>query len=121
MARRFCKLELIGLLSALVLAAASEWAHAQAIATPQVPSAPDPQIKLAKLFFSSTPGMYSAVSVNPQDGAAPNQAQPTDDPVLTMVPHPEGGRWWVSGQANIIFQGRLPFHSPYEGVKLIQF
>ena len=40
---------------------------------------------------------------------------PAADPVVTMFPHPEGRRWWISGQANIIFQGRLPFHSPYEG------
>jgi hypothetical protein len=32
-----------------------------------------------------------------------------------MFSHPEGARWWVSGQANVIFQGRLPFHSPYQG------
>jgi len=42
-------------------------------------------------------------------------APPPQDPPLTMFPHPEGSRYWVSGQANIIFQGRLPFHSPYEG------
>jgi len=42
-------------------------------------------------------------------------APPPQDPLLTMFPHPEGSRYWVSGQANIIFQGRLPFHSPYEG------
>ncbi|HET6207801.1 MAG TPA: carbohydrate porin [Terracidiphilus sp.] len=38
-----------------------------------------------------------------------------DDPLLTMFPHPEGARFLISGQANIIFQGRLPFHSAYEG------
>jgi hypothetical protein len=32
-----------------------------------------------------------------------------------MFPHSEGARYWLSGQANVIFQGRLPFHSPYEG------
>ena len=32
-----------------------------------------------------------------------------------MAPHPENSRYWISGQANIIFQGRLPFHSLYEG------
>ncbi len=37
-------------------------------------------------------------------------------PILTMAPHPDGQRWWVSGQANIIFQGRLPFHAPYQGI-----
>jgi len=32
-----------------------------------------------------------------------------------MAPHPVESRYWFSGQANIIYQGRLPFHSPYEG------
>lgn len=36
-------------------------------------------------------------------------------PTLTMAPHPVNSRYWVSGQANIIYQGRLPFHSPYQG------
>ncbi len=36
-------------------------------------------------------------------------------PMLTMAPHPDNSRYWISGQANIIFQGRLPFHSLYEG------
>lgn len=37
-------------------------------------------------------------------------------PELTMFRHPDGRMWWVSGQANSIFQGRLPFHSGYEGL-----
>jgi hypothetical protein len=49
----------------------------------------------------------------PQAPDAPTP--PPDDPVLTMAPHPENSRYWISGQANIIFQGRLPFHSLYEG------
>jgi hypothetical protein len=32
-----------------------------------------------------------------------------------MAAHHGNDRWWLSGQANIIFQGNLPFHSPYEG------
>ena len=32
-----------------------------------------------------------------------------------MAPHPDGSRYWLSGQANIILQGDLPFHSPYQG------
>lgn len=43
------------------------------------------------------------------------QAEQAPDPMLTVFPHPEGRRYWISGQANIIFQGRVPFHSPYEG------
>ena len=33
----------------------------------------------------------------------------------TIFSHPENSRYLVSGQANIIFQGHGPFHSPYEG------
>jgi hypothetical protein len=48
--------------------------------------------------------------------ASPNSpAQEPLDPVLTMLPHTEGSRYWISGQANIIFQARIPFHSLYEG------
>ncbi len=38
-----------------------------------------------------------------------------EGPMLTMAPHPDGGRYWISGQANVIYQGRLPFHSAYQG------
>jgi high affinity Mn2+ porin len=41
-----------------------------------------------------------------------NAPQPAD-PV--MFPHPDGTRYFVAGQANIIFQAHGPFHSPYEG------
>ncbi len=34
---------------------------------------------------------------------------------VTMAPHHGNDRYWLSGQANIIFQGNLPFHSPYVG------
>ena len=44
-----------------------------------------------------------------------NEKAAFDDPQLTMFPHAEGGRYWLSGQANFIFQGRIPFHSLYEG------
>jgi high affinity Mn2+ porin len=56
----------------------------------------------------------AAAIAHAQAAQAPEPDLPEDQPVLTMAPHPEGGRYWVSGQANIIFQGRLPFHSMYE-------
>ena len=34
---------------------------------------------------------------------------------LTIFRHPEESRWYLAGQANVIFQGRLPFHELYEG------
>ena len=46
-------------------------------------------------------------------GAADRQTEPA--PVLSMAPHSEKTRYWISGQANSIFQMHGHFHSPYEG------
>ncbi len=47
-------------------------------------------------------------------GAQTESAQPAA-PLLTMFPHSDTSAWWLSGQANIIFQAHGAFHSPYEG------
>ncbi|KAA6458209.1 carbohydrate porin [Acidobacteria bacterium AB60] len=65
------------------------------------------------LLLVAAAGALGWAQSSPPD--APDPAQTAPDPVLTMVPHLEGARYWISGQANIIFQGRLPFHAPYEG------
>jgi len=55
------------------------------------------------------------VSTGSDDQKPPQDQKPMAGPVVTMAPHPDDSRWWLSGQANIILQGDLPFHSPYEG------
>jgi high affinity Mn2+ porin len=56
------------------------------------------------------------VNQDKSDSVATSAPETTPEtPVLTMFPHPEDARYWISGQANIIFQGRLPFHSAYQG------
>jgi hypothetical protein len=40
---------------------------------------------------------------------------PVEAPTVTMAPHSGDRRWWISGQFNVIYQGRLPFHSLYQG------
>ena len=40
---------------------------------------------------------------------------PTDDASDSMFPHFRDTRFWVSGQANFIFQTHPEFHSPYSG------
>lgn len=45
----------------------------------------------------------------------PHSTEPQDAPIVSMAPHPEDTIYWVSGQANIIFQGRPAFHSLYQG------
>lgn len=39
----------------------------------------------------------------------------SDDSKLTIFPHSDDTRYFIAGQANIIFQAHGPFHSPYQG------
>ena len=46
----------------------------------------------------------------------PLAAQLPDSPEPpTLAPHPSTTRYYIAGQANIIFQAHAPFHSPYAG------
>jgi len=58
--------------------------------------------------------------LSPEPQAAPAQAAAPVDPILTMAPHSESARYWVSGQANSIFQMHGHFHSPYEGANSLR-
>ena len=49
----------------------------------------------------------STVSVDPADQNA--------DPPVTLFPHSESSRFWISGQANIIFQAHPAFPAAYSG------
>jgi hypothetical protein len=37
------------------------------------------------------------------------------DDVVTMFPHSQTARWWVSGQSNVVFQAHPEFHADYSG------
>jgi hypothetical protein len=104
--------------AALTLALAASLAAAQAGDT--LPSAPQPQPETTQSIAQTLPAQAELGSQEPGFGRQPGDAspvgrQPQDPPVVSMAPHPEDSRWWISGQANIIYQGRLPFHSPYQG------
>ena len=45
----------------------------------------------------------------------PDAPTAADEAAPTMFPHSENWRFFIAGQANIIFQSHGPFHSPYEG------
>lgn len=56
--------------------------------------------------------------------AVPESALP-DAPSLTdsgstIFPHAENSRYFIAGQANIVFQAHAPFHSPYDGPNSMQ-
>ena len=85
--------------------------------TSALPHAPSPQGNDGRGIFA-VPDLAGAPEVfqeQPASTKSSAESDPADDPLLTMFPHSEGSRYWLSGQANIIFQGRLPFHSPYQG------
>src|SRR5580704_2970623 len=52
-------------------------------------------------------------SENKTTVAAPDPSH--EDPLVTMIPHAEWDRLWLSGQANFISQWHPGFHSPYQG------
>jgi hypothetical protein len=45
---------------------------------------------------------------------------PSADAPTTMFPHPENTRYYIAGQANIVFQAHGPFNSPYDGPNSLQ-
>ncbi len=63
----------------------------------------------------SNPGFAAAAALACGWAAACAWAQTGGSAVLTMAPHSESARYWVSGQANTIAQMHGRFHSPYEG------
>lgn len=60
---------------------------------------------------SAQPAAHSALRLL----NAPDPAPETENPGLTVFPHPDSSRFLIAGQANIIFQAHAPFHSEYSG------
>ncbi|HEV3444437.1 MAG TPA: hypothetical protein VG099_07330, partial [Gemmataceae bacterium] len=86
-----------------------------------LPSAPDPQGMPVLLFGQTAP--YQLTLSQVQEGVgkkatdmSPVGREPQDAPITAMFSREDSNTWWLSGQANIIFQGRLPFHSLYQGM-----
>ncbi len=104
-------------LAAMTLALAAGLACAQSPVVPAAPEAINNQTSILPSAptprFEPTPPPQSAPVIAQ---AAPAGPEPQASPIVTMFPHPDNGRYWLSGQANIIYQGRLPFHSLYQGV-----
>jgi len=54
-------------------------------------------------------------SAPPQPPAEAAEEESETDPLPVMFPHPETDRFWISGQANFIFQAHPPFRALYSG------
>jgi len=116
---RFLGVRTIRAIACLVSALAMSVAIPAAQTTTPLPDAPQPQPAMRQL--SSQAGPAQAVFAL-QDGfgsgatdMSPSGQQPNTAPIVAMAQHPDNSRWWLSGQANFITQGDLPFHSPYQG------
>jgi high affinity Mn2+ porin len=113
------RINLIGRLGfALVVFAAGVSSYAQTIDS--LPSAPQPQSLPVLLFAQTDPSMLAPAQAQNGIGIkatdmSPIGREPQDAPVTAMFSREDSNTWWLSGQANIIFQGRLPFHSLYQG------
>ncbi|MGO8760254.1 MAG: carbohydrate porin [Terracidiphilus sp.] len=89
-----------------------------------LPSAPEPRagaalnaalpIAVAELPVAQ-PDRPAADSGSDSSAADPAGRQTEATPVLSMAPHPDNTRYWISGQANSIFQMHGHFRSPYQG------
>ena len=103
---------------------------------PALPSAPQPQLasapaapqpvalQMTRLDFHADLSMgdeEAGAFLSPQAGGASTvqslaqKLQPPDDNSFTFFRHPDNTRYWMSGQANGIYQMHGNFHSPYQG------
>ena len=91
-------------------------------------------LALALLAFSALLGAASAQersamlreSVNQPPANAADAAEErrsldeSGDDAVTIFPHSQTARWWVSGQSNIVLQAHPDFRSPYSGPNSLQ-
>ncbi|HET9087752.1 MAG TPA: carbohydrate porin [Acidobacteriaceae bacterium] len=102
-----------------------------------LPSAPQPQTpavlqanptdsRVAPVLFATQRNFLLSEAATdlfpaPQAGGAgitqslAQKLQPPDENQLTFFRHPDDTRYWISGQANGIYQMHGNFHSPYQG------
>lgn len=73
------------------------------------------RLSLAALFCLSAAQFLHAQEKRPDQQLPEDTQTPEADTIPVMFPHPETGRFWVSGQANFISQWHPPFHSLYQG------
>ncbi|HEV3214258.1 MAG TPA: carbohydrate porin [Vicinamibacterales bacterium] len=57
----------------------------------------------------------SALAQAPADEPHAEESPAETSPAVTMLPHSDSTKWWISGQINLIGQGHGAFLSPYEG------
>jgi len=81
---------------------------------------------LGAMLLSLWPVVVSAQQPPPPPPAAPDvspandSTPPADSDVTTIFPHSDDARYWISGQANVVFQAHPSFHAAYSGTNSFQ-
>jgi high affinity Mn2+ porin len=78
---------------------------------------------LATLLASAAGVCAQAPAASAPVPPAPPKTEPAEDPqgdAVTMFPHSESSRWWVSGQANVILQWHGSFPAKYTGANSLR-
>ena len=99
----------------VLLATAAIPVYAQSAPLPNAPApviAAVPAVPALAAFQQSGAVLQSPQTPAPQPAPA---AEPAADPALTMFPHSNTTRYWISGQANIILQWHPSFPAKYSG------
>jgi hypothetical protein len=65
---------------------------------------------LSAVLAAQVPGADSSPNAN-----QPTQADSGSSDPVTLFPHTETGRYWISGQTNVILQGHPAFRAEYSG------
>jgi hypothetical protein len=77
-----------------------------------------------RFLHSTLPALFLAFSLFECGAAAQTQTAPAEvsppSQLLTMFPHSETTRYWISGQDNIIFQEHPSFYAAYTGPNSLQ-
>jgi high affinity Mn2+ porin len=64
-------------------------------------------------WATSAYAQSTSVPEKPGSAATSEADQSTDDPIVTMFPHSQTARYWISGQDNVIFQYHPSFDAKY--------
>jgi hypothetical protein len=71
---------------------------------------------LAGLIFALALAAVLAAAQAPDSSAGQSAAgAPNPGDLVTLFPHTDTGRYWISGQANVILQGHPAFYAKYTG------
>ncbi|HEX3472191.1 MAG TPA: porin, partial [Silvibacterium sp.] len=78
-----------------------------------LPEAPGPEDAAVRFSYDFKP--YKLTAFQSEGWNSSEQNAPDEANDVTVFPHPDNTRYYLGGQANIIFQAHPPFHSPYQG------